>query len=91
VGRFAGLGPEWFWEDTFQLPRKTCWAREQAAEVARLRAGGLTLEELAVHFGKSVPTIRAALKRAGGQQAGPARAVPPQGGASPGAASSDGA
>ncbi len=59
--RFAGLGPEWFWEDAIQIPRRLSWAKEHAKEVAQRRASGRTMEELASHFGKTVPTIRQAL------------------------------
>jgi hypothetical protein len=63
VHRFAGLGPEWFWEDTIQIPRRTCWSEEHAAEVAaRKQETGWSLAKLADHFGKSIPTIRLALK-----------------------------
>jgi DNA-binding CsgD family transcriptional regulator len=62
--RFAGLDDRWFWEDTFQVPRKKSWAEEHALEVAQLRAEGLTLEKLRDQFGKSVPTIRKAMRYA---------------------------
>jgi hypothetical protein len=68
--RFAGLGPEWFWEDTFQVPRKTCWSEEHAAEVAaKKQETGWSLAKLAEHFGKSIPTIRRALRLAQEQDA----------------------
>ena len=62
--RFAGLDEQWFWEDTFSIPEKTCWAKEHAAEVAEARAEGMTMERLAECFRKTVPTIRAALRYA---------------------------
>jgi hypothetical protein len=64
--RFAVLGPEWFWEDEFTLPgRREGWASTNAPAVARKRREtGWTHARLAAHFGKSLPTIRAALKRA---------------------------
>lgn len=31
--RFAGLAAHWFWEDTLQIPAKTCWASDHAVEV----------------------------------------------------------
>jgi DNA invertase Pin-like site-specific DNA recombinase len=62
--RFAGLDEQWFWEDVFYIPEKTCWAKEHAAEVAKARAEGLTMERLAERFRKTVPTIRAALRYA---------------------------
>jgi len=37
VDRFAGLGPEWFWEDTFQIPSKVCWLQQNAVSVAAKR------------------------------------------------------
>ena len=60
--RFSDLGPEWFWEDTLEVPKPTYWAAEYAAEVVRLRADGMTIEKLAAHFGKTPPTIRKALR-----------------------------
>jgi transposase len=60
--RFAGLGPEWFWEDTFQIPERTCWSEEHADAVITLRVGGMTIEQLAKHFGRTPPTIRKALR-----------------------------
>jgi DNA invertase Pin-like site-specific DNA recombinase len=62
VNRFAGLGTEWFWEDEFQIPEPTYWAKENASAVAQGRSEGLTHEQLAVQFGVTVPTIRKALK-----------------------------
>ena len=62
--RFAGLNDSWFWEDIFQVPEPTCWAEQHAAEVARVRATGLTMEQLASHFGRTPPTIRSALRYA---------------------------
>jgi hypothetical protein len=60
--RFAGLEERWFWTDVFQIPRRKSWAEENAVEVAAARAAGLTMEKLAEQFGKTVPTIRAALR-----------------------------
>src|SRR5581483_986398 len=68
--RFAGVGDQWFWTECLQIPAKTCWASEHAAAVAKERAAGATLEQLAVKFKKTVPTIRDALRRAA--QADPA-------------------
>ena len=62
--RFAGVGDQWFWTDFLQIPAKTCWASAHAAKVARERAAGATMEQLAAHFQKTVPTIREALRRA---------------------------
>jgi len=62
--RFAGLPGACFWEESFVLIEKLSWAEGNSAEAARLRATGLTMEELARHFGKTVPTIRKALRHA---------------------------
>jgi DNA-binding CsgD family transcriptional regulator len=64
--RFAGLADEFVWEESLHLSQKLSWAEEYAAEVARLRIAGTTVERLAEQFGKSVPTIRSALRRAAG-------------------------
>jgi hypothetical protein len=65
VHRFSGLDPAWFWEDTFQVPARACWSDQHAEEVAGVRRReGLTVAKLATHFGKSIPTIREALKKA---------------------------
>lgn len=61
-GRFAGLDPQWFWEDVFEMPRSSCWAAEHASAVAQLRGEGWTMARLASHFGRTRPTIRHALK-----------------------------
>jgi DNA invertase Pin-like site-specific DNA recombinase len=60
--RFDGLDFNWFWEDVFEMPAATCWAAEHAAEVADRRAEGWTMRKLSESFGKSIPTIRHALK-----------------------------
>lgn len=65
--RFANVGDQWFWIENLQIPAKTCWASEHAAQVATKRAEGVTMEELAKYFGKTIPTIRDALRRAGKQ------------------------
>lgn len=63
VHRFAGLGPDWFWEDAFQVPQKTCWSEEQATAVAAKKAEtGWSLAKLAKYFKKGIPTVRRALK-----------------------------
>lgn len=65
VDRFAGLGPEWFWEDVLQRPPKTSWSEEHAAGVAAKKLEmGWPLAKLAEHFGRSIPTIRRALRLA---------------------------
>lgn len=64
LNRFEGLNEHWFWEDVFQIPIRQSWAQEHATAVAEVRTKGWTMEKVAVHFGKTVPTIRAALKYA---------------------------
>jgi DNA invertase Pin-like site-specific DNA recombinase len=65
VHRFGGLGPEWFSEDVFQIPRKQYWSDTHAVEVAaKQQETGCSLVKLAAHFRKSVPTVRLALKKA---------------------------
>ena len=63
--RFAGLGPHWFWLDILQIPEKSCWAADHAAEVARLVEADCSITEIAARLGKSPPTIRDALRRTG--------------------------
>jgi transposase len=62
--RFAGLDEQFFEEIEFQVPVKLSWAEENAAEVARLRIDGMTVDQVAKRLGKSIPTIRSALKYA---------------------------
>lgn len=63
--RFAGLGPEWFHFDTFEVPRRLSWSEENAKTVAEFRlTKGATMEVTAEHFGRTVPTIRRALEYA---------------------------
>ena len=45
------------------MPVQRPWSEEHANEVARLRAT-MTIEQLAAHFGKAIPTIRNALRKA---------------------------
>lgn len=60
--RFGGLGPEWFHEDVFEVPRRLSWAEENAQKVAEYRLStNATMEATARHFGKTPPTIRKAL------------------------------
>jgi hypothetical protein len=84
-GRFANLDAKWFWEDVFEMPARMCWSAEHAAEVARLRAEGWTMDRLAAHFGRSLPTIRNALKIAAerGQITSPATRCQTEPGAEP--------
>jgi len=77
--RFAGLGEQWFWLDVFQIPGKTTsWAEENAEsvksrydELAAVSGKKPSLKVLAAEFGKSRPTISAALKIA--EHGGPIR------------------
>lgn len=63
--RFAGLGPEWFTEDHFETPITLSWAEANAQVVAEFRLRSeASMEVTAKHFGKTTPTIRAALKHA---------------------------
>lgn len=62
--RYAGLPESWFWEDTFQKPENFSWAAEHGLEVAEARLRGLTHKELEDEFGKTTPTIRAAIEHA---------------------------
>ncbi len=60
--RFAGLSEEWFTEDHFDVPKVLSWAEANALAVAEYRRDSKsTMEATAKHFGKTVPTIRAAL------------------------------
>lgn len=61
--RFADLGDEWFWIETYQIPPRLSWSEEHARAVAEHRlATKQTMAKTAVHFGVTVPTIRAALR-----------------------------
>jgi site-specific DNA recombinase len=63
--RFAGLGSEWFNEDAYEVPPRLSWAERYAERVAQYRLQErASMGKTASHFGKSVPTIRAALKHA---------------------------
>ncbi|MBW3600713.1 MAG: hypothetical protein KY475_26045 [Planctomycetes bacterium] len=62
--RFAGLPECWFEEHTFEASANVGWAEEHAADVARLRIAGMTQEQLAEHYHRSIPTIREALRHA---------------------------
>jgi hypothetical protein len=67
VHRFAGLDPSWFWDDELHIPPRTCWAKANAAAVAAKKAEtAWSVAKLATFFGKSGPTIRAALRYAAG-------------------------
>lgn len=63
--RFGGLGPEWFIEDVVQYTRPLSWAQAHAREVAEYRLQtGATMDRTCEHFGRTVPTIRSALRHA---------------------------
>ncbi len=63
--RFAGLGPEWFAEDHFDVPETLSWAQANAQAVAEFRLSThSSMEVTAKHFNKTTPTIRAALNYA---------------------------
>lgn len=62
--RFANLDERWFEEHEFSIPESNGWYCSHAADVATKRAEGLSFEELASHFGCTVPTIRKALRHA---------------------------
>ena len=62
--RFRGLKEPLLWREIFVLPETLSWAKANAVEISRLRATGMSMEVLAGHFGKSVPTIRQALAHA---------------------------
>ncbi|HEY4261958.1 MAG TPA: hypothetical protein VGM98_17435 [Schlesneria sp.] len=60
--RFGGLGLEWFTEDVFHVPARLSWAQAQAREVANYRLQtNKSMALTALYFGKTIPTIRAAL------------------------------
>jgi hypothetical protein len=60
--RFAMLDSRWFEEHVFQVPKRLSWAEQFAPDVAAQRKLGHTEEQLAEHFGKTLPTIRKSLK-----------------------------
>ncbi|MBA4107552.1 MAG: hypothetical protein C0485_17585 [Pirellula sp.] len=76
--RFAGLGDEWFWIDELRIPVKTSWAVDNADvvqrrynEIKQQTGKEPSLNVLVSEFGKSRPTITAALKVA--ENGGPIR------------------
>jgi hypothetical protein len=58
------LDAEWVWTVPLEIPTTVSWAKRHAAEVAKAKAEGLSTRQLAERFGKSKPTIAAALKHA---------------------------
>ena len=63
--RFANLPDDWFWLDEFRMPDSTpCWAEDNAEAVfMRRQESRLSHAQLAVEFGVTRPTIRAAIRR----------------------------
>ena len=62
--RFVGLPDGFLWTDELMANHDLCWSETNAAAVAARRRDGLSHERLADAFGVSIPTIRAALRRA---------------------------
>ena len=63
--RLDGLPESLVWTESFVLGGRTCWARDHAKEVLHAQqVEKLSLAKLAQRFGKSIPTIRNALKMA---------------------------
>jgi hypothetical protein len=61
--RFTGLPPQFFWIDSFGIPRRVTWTEAHAEEVyRRWKEDGLSKAQLAREFSKSIPTIREAIK-----------------------------
>jgi hypothetical protein len=74
--RLAELEAHWVWRDEFTAPARVPWYQEHAAEIAAKRAEDpkrWSLARLKEFFGRSIPTIRKAL-RAASQQAHPGAA-----------------
>ena len=68
--RFAGLPPQFFWTDTFQIGKRMTWPEAHAEEVyRRWKEDGLSKVRLAQEFEKSIPTIREAIRIAQRRQA----------------------
>ena len=60
--RFEGMDDCWFEEVTFVRPEQKSWSEEHAIAVCEMRMTGMTHQQLADHFGVTIPTIRKALK-----------------------------
>lgn len=61
--RFSELHEHWFEVETFVIPERQHWYQENALIVAEYRLSNhLTMEELSLHFDRSIPTVRAALR-----------------------------
>jgi DNA invertase Pin-like site-specific DNA recombinase len=64
--RFAGIPDEWFWAEKFEQPKRQSWAESHADDVyaARFATDGrvqMTYEQLEKLFGRTKPTLRAAV------------------------------
>jgi hypothetical protein len=72
--RFAGLGPEWFWQDDFQIPDPPLpWPEANAAAVLEKRKEtGWSYPRLAEHYEVSIGTIKTAMKLGKAKCADPA-------------------
>jgi site-specific DNA recombinase len=68
--RFAGLPEPFFWTESLVIEKALSWAQANAAEVVRLRLSGMTMEEVAKCCGKTIPTIREALRHGKAAQPG---------------------
>jgi site-specific DNA recombinase len=68
--RFAGLPESFIWTESLVIEKTLSWAQANAAKVVRLRLSGLTMEEVAKRCGKTIPTIRDALKHGKAAQPG---------------------
>jgi DNA invertase Pin-like site-specific DNA recombinase len=62
--RFAGLAGAFVWEEPLVVPRKVPWVEEYADQVLEYitKHPEVTQDKVAEHFGKTRPTIRAALR-----------------------------
>lgn len=62
--RYRELAPELKWAEVFYIARKLSWSEEHAQQVVEYKAQnpGLSLNQIAKHFGVSRPTISNVLK-----------------------------
>ncbi len=75
--RFRGLPDNWFWVENFQVPERSCWAKDKAEavlarynEIAESTKRKPSCNAIAKEFGVSRPTILNALDYANGKQEG---------------------
>lgn len=75
--RFRGLPDDWFWVEEFQVPERSCWAKDNANavlarynEIAESTKRKPSCNAIAKEFGVSRPTILNALDYANGKQEG---------------------